>query len=196
MTLTEISEVVGARIVGPDGCDARPEEGELVVDAPVVTDSREVTPGALYVARVGETTDGHRFVPAARDAGAVASLTTRPVEGAVCLVVDDVQEAFVALSRHVVDTLAAPERGSEALVVVGITGSSGKTSTKDLLAHVLRGSGETVAPVGSLNSEVGVPLTVCRVTGATRFLVVEMGARGIGHIEYLCLLYTSDAADE
>ena len=185
MTLTEIAEVVGARIVGPDGGDARPEEGELVVDAPVVTDSREVTPGALYVARVGETTDGHRFVPAARDAGAVASLTTRPVEGAVCLVVDDVQEAFVALSRHVVDTLAAPERGSEALVVVGITGSSGKTSTKDLLAHVLRGSGETVAPVGSLNSEVGVPLTVCRVTGATRFLVVEMGARGIGHIEYL-----------
>jgi UDP-N-acetylmuramoyl-tripeptide--D-alanyl-D-alanine ligase len=68
---------------------------------------------------------------------------------------------------------------------VGITGSSGKTSVKDLLASVLSSVAETVAPVNSLNGEIGVPLTVCRVTPTTRFLVAEMGARGIGHIDYL-----------
>jgi UDP-N-acetylmuramoyl-tripeptide--D-alanyl-D-alanine ligase len=158
---------------------ATPEQAAaLVVDGPVVTDSREAGPGGLYVARIGAAMDGHDFVPAAAAAGCVAALTTRAVEGAVCVVVDDEQEAFVRIARHVVDSVPG-------LTVVGITGSSGKTSTKDLLASVLATAGETVAPVGSLNSEVGVPLTVCRATPATRFLVVEMGARGVGHIEYL-----------
>ncbi len=156
----------------------REQAADLVVDGPVVTDSREAGPGGLYVARVGAAMDGHDFVAAAAAAGCVASLTTRPVEGQVCVVVADEQEAFIRVARHVVDAV-------DDLVVVGITGSSGKTSTKDLLATVLVTAGETVAPVGSLNSEVGVPLTVCRVTPTTRFLVVEMGARGIGHIDYL-----------
>lgn len=155
-----------------------PPAADLVVDGPVVTDSREAGPGGLYVARIGAAMDGHDFVPAAAAAGCVAALTTRPVEGERCIVVEDEQEAFVRIARHVVDSV-------EGLTVVGITGSSGKTSTKDLLAAVLATSGETVAPVGSLNSEVGVPLTVCRTTPTTRYLVVEMGARGVGHIDYL-----------
>ena len=174
LSLTEIARVTGGVVEAPEGLDA----GAVVVDGPVVTDSREAGPGGLYVARVGEHADGHDFVVGAVERGAVAALTTRPVEDVACVVVADTQEAFAALARAVVD-------GVPGLAVVGITGSSGKTSTKDLLGSVLSTAGPTVAPVGSYNSEVGVPLTVCRVTPDTRFLVAEMGARGIGHIEYL-----------
>ncbi|MDF2143742.1 UDP-N-acetylmuramoyl-tripeptide--D-alanyl-D-alanine ligase [Knoellia sp. p5-6-4] len=174
LSLMEIADLTGGRLHGVD--DER--AAALVIDGPVVTDSREAGPGGLYVARVGEAMDGHRFVGAAGQAGAVAALTTREVEELPCVVVDDVQDGFAALARGVL--AAHPD-----VTVIGITGSSGKTSTKDLLASVLSAAATTVAPVGSLNSEVGVPLTVCRITPETRFLVVEMGARGIGHIEYL-----------
>lgn len=172
--LAEVVALTSGRLAGVTEADAVP----LLVDGPVVTDSREAAPGGLYVARVGEHADGHDFAAAAIGAGCVAALTTRPLEGLPCVVVDDTQEAFAALARAVVDR-------SPHLAVVGITGSSGKTSTKDLLGTVLATAGPTVAPVGSYNSEVGVPLTVCRVAPDTRFLVVEMGARGVGHIAYL-----------
>ena len=174
LSLSQIAALTGGRLHGISNQEA----SALVVDGPVVTDSREAGPGGLYVARVGESMDGHQFVGSARDAGAVAALTTREVEELPCVVVDDIQDGFVALARGVLQ--AHPE-----VTVIGITGSSGKTSTKDLLASVLSAAGPTVAPVGSLNSEVGVPLTVCRIANDTRFLVVEMGARGMGHIEYL-----------
>ncbi|HSF98002.1 MAG TPA: UDP-N-acetylmuramoyl-tripeptide--D-alanyl-D-alanine ligase [Ornithinibacter sp.] len=174
LTVTEVAHAVGGIVLAPDDVDP----SSVVVDGPVVTDSREAAPGGLYVARVGEQADGHEFVPDAVTRGAVAALVTRPVDGVVCVVVADTQDAFAALAREVVRRL--PD-----LQVVGITGSSGKTSTKDLLGTVLSTAGPTVAPVGSYNSEVGVPLTVCRVVAGTRFLVVEMGARGIGHVEYL-----------
>jgi len=174
LSLKEVAELTGGRLHGIDDQEA----AALVIDGPVVTDSRESGPGGLYVARIGEALDGHRFVGAARDAGAVAALTGREVPELPCVVVDDVQDAFAALARGVLDR--RPD-----LTVIGITGSSGKTSTKDLLASVLSTAGPTVAPVGSFNGEVGVPLTVCRITAQTRFLVVEMGARGEGHIEYL-----------
>jgi UDP-N-acetylmuramoyl-tripeptide--D-alanyl-D-alanine ligase len=174
LTLKEIADLTGGRLHGTDDAVA----SALVVDGPVVTDSREAGPGGLYVARVGESMDGHQFVADARAQGAVAALTTREVEDLPCVVVDDVQEGFAALARGVIAAHGE-------LTVIGITGSSGKTGTKDLLASVLSSAAPTVAPVGSLNSEVGVPLTVCRVTPQTRFLVVEMGARGVGHIEYL-----------
>lgn len=174
LSLTQVATITGGRVEAPEGVDP----DVLVVDGPVVTDSREAGPGGLYVARVGEHADGHDFVDAAVALGAVAALTTRRVEGVPCVVVDDTQDGFAALARGVVDRV--PE-----LAVVGITGSSGKTSTKDLLGAVLATVGPTVAPVGSYNSEVGVPLTVCRVEPDTRFLVVEMGARGIGHVAYL-----------
>jgi UDP-N-acetylmuramoyl-tripeptide--D-alanyl-D-alanine ligase len=173
MTLAEVAAVTGGRLEPADDATAR-----VLVDAPVVTDSREATPGSLYVARVGEHADGHDYTAGAAANGAVAALVTRPVPDVPCVVVDDTQEAFAALAGEVV-------RRASRLAVVGITGSSGKTSTKDLLGGVLATAGPTVAPVGSYNSEVGVPLTVCRVEPGTRFLVVEMGARGIGHIEYL-----------
>ena len=162
----------------PRRCRPAPTPTAIVVDGPVVTDSRESGPGGLFVARSGEHADGHDFVAGAVERGAVAALVTRPVDGVPCVVVADTQDAFAALAREVV-------RRVPGLAVVGITGSSGKTSTKDLLGTVLATAGPTVAPVGSYNSEVGVPLTVCRVTADTRFLVVEMGARGIGHVDYL-----------
>ncbi|HVD23062.1 MAG TPA: UDP-N-acetylmuramoyl-tripeptide--D-alanyl-D-alanine ligase [Lapillicoccus sp.] len=161
--------------------------GGIVVDGPVVTDSREAGPGSLYVARVGEHADGHAYVGAAHDRGAVAALTSRVVDELPCVVVDDVQTAFGRLARGVVDRATG-------LTVVAVTGSSGKTSTKDLLAQVLGTAGETVAPVNSLNGEIGVPLTACRVTPATRFLVAEMGARGVGHLAYLTTIAPPDVA--
>ena len=173
-SLKEVADVVGGRLHGIDDTAAQ----ALVVDGPVVTDSREAGPGGLYVARIGEAMDGHQFVADARDLGAVAAMTTREVDELPCVVVDDIQDGLAALARAVVDR--HPD-----LTVIGITGSSGKTSTKDLLAAVLSASAPTVAPVGSLNSEVGVPLTVFRVEPDTRYLVVEMGARGVGHIQYL-----------
>ncbi|WP_370892367.1 UDP-N-acetylmuramoyl-tripeptide--D-alanyl-D-alanine ligase [Janibacter sp. GXQ6167] len=175
MTLAHIAEVTGGSIAGTGDLDP----AEIVIDGPVVTDSREAEPGSLYIARVGEHADGHQYVGGAAAKGAVAALVTMPVDGLPHVLVTDVQDAFVALARHLVDS-----RGPS-LNVIGITGSSGKTSTKDLLGAVLAQDGETIAPQGSYNSEVGVPLTVCRITPTTAHLVVEMGARGAGHVRYL-----------
>ncbi|WP_270888974.1 UDP-N-acetylmuramoyl-tripeptide--D-alanyl-D-alanine ligase [Pedococcus sp. 5OH_020] len=174
LSLQEVAAITGGALHGIDA----PAAAAMMIDGPVVTDSREAGEGGLYIARVGEQQDGHRFVGSAAALGAVAALTTRRVDDLPCVVVDDIQAGMAALARAVVDR--HPD-----LTVIGITGSSGKTSTKDLLASVLAASAPTVAPVGSLNSEVGVPLTVFRVTAQTRYLVVEMGARGIGHISYL-----------
>jgi len=174
LRLAEIARITGGKV--HDGFDSA--GADPLVDGPVVTDSREAAAGSLYVARVGEAMDGHQFVAAARAQGAVAALTSKPVADLPCVVVEDVQAAFVLLARALLGRNAHT-------VVIGITGSSGKTSTKDLLSFVLQRHGETVANVGSLNSEVGVPLTVCRITPSTAYLVLEMGARAIGHIDYL-----------
>lgn len=181
LTLVEVAGLTGGAVQGSSGPAA------VVVSGVVSTDSRECGPGSLYVARVGEHADGHDFVAAAAERGAVAALTSRVVPGLPCVVVDDVQTAFGRLARGVLDR--APD-----LHVVAITGSSGKTSTKDLLASVLAAHGETVAPRNSLNGEIGVPLTVCRVTPTTRYLVAEMGARGLGHIAYLTTIAPPDVA--
>ncbi|MCI1261329.1 MAG: UDP-N-acetylmuramoyl-tripeptide--D-alanyl-D-alanine ligase [Tetrasphaera jenkinsii] len=173
-TLARLAEITGGDLFGIDPAAA----AGVVIDGPVVTDSREAGLGSLYVARIGASLDGHDFAGRARDAGAVAALTTRTITDLPGIVVPDEQAAFVAIARDLVDR-------ADDLRVIGITGSSGKTSTKDLLAQVLAAAAPTVANVGSLNSEVGVPLTVCRLEPDTRFLVVEMGARGIGHIHYL-----------
>jgi UDP-N-acetylmuramoyl-tripeptide--D-alanyl-D-alanine ligase len=120
--------------------------------------------------------DGHDFAEAVVAAGAVAVLASRPV-GVPAIVVADVQAALGALARHVVERLGA--------TLVALTGSAGKTSTKDLIAQVLRSKAPTVFTPGSLNNEIGLPLTALSATEETRFLVLEMGARGIGHISYL-----------
>jgi UDP-N-acetylmuramoyl-tripeptide--D-alanyl-D-alanine ligase len=154
----------------------------LVVDD-VCVDSRAVTAGCLFVAIRGERVDGHDFAAAAVASGAGVLLTAHPVQdlsGAdlPCIVVDD---PVLALGR-----LAAWVRRERlSCAVVAITGSSGKTSTKDLVAAVLGGVGPTVSAVGSFNTEVGLPLTILSADEGTRFLVLEMGMRGPGHISYL-----------
>jgi UDP-N-acetylmuramoyl-tripeptide--D-alanyl-D-alanine ligase len=167
----QIAEAVGGELVGVDPA--------AVVDAAVVIDSRKIEPGGLFVAFNGEKVDGHDYVTAVTEAGATASLTTRPIEGSPCIVVENTQAALGELARLVISKL--PE-----LVIVGLTGSQGKTSTKDLIAQLLAPYGETVAPAGSHNNELGHPLTALQANERTRFLVAEMGARHIGDITYLC----------
>ncbi len=150
----------------------------------VVADSRAVAPGDLFVAIPGDRVDGHDFIPAAAAAGAVAALSTRPADLPTVVVPDPVA-ALGELARSVVAAL--PD-----LTVVAVTGSSGKTSTKDLLAQVMARRGPVVAPAGSMNTEVGLPLTALDCGPDTRTLVAEMGARGLGHIAYLCSLTPPD----
>ena len=155
----------------------------------LTADSRTVTDGSLFIALPGERVDGHDFVPAARERGAVAVLVARPVDSGLSLVVPDPLAALGLLARNQVD------RGrAGGLRVLAVTGSVGKTSTKDLLAQLLEPSAPTVAPAGNLNNELGLPLTIARIDGRTRFLVAEMGARGIGHIAYLCRIAPPDVA--
>ncbi len=189
LTLAEIATGTDGILRLPADVDAALPLGEAtVIDGPVVTDSRLLGPGGLYVARVGEHADGHDYVSAAAQAGALAALVQREVPGVPIaqIVVSDTEIAFGLLAREVIE--AAGQR----LQVVAITGSSGKTSTKDLLAHVLSQFGPTVAAQESFNSEIGVPLTVCRITHETRYLVVEMGARGLGHLRYLATIAPPD----
>jgi UDP-N-acetylmuramoyl-tripeptide--D-alanyl-D-alanine ligase len=169
LTLGEIARVTGGSLHG---------DASAVVDGEWVIDSRRAGPGGMFVAVVGEKADGHCFAPAAMAAGAAAVLGTLPV-AAPSVLVDDVPAALAALARFVL-------AGLPAVQVAGITGSSGKTSTKDLAAQLVERLGPTIAPVGSFNTEYGLPLTVLRATEATRYMVLEMSARGIGHIAYLC----------
>ncbi len=190
LTLAEIATAVDGHLEGADGA--------VVVTGPVVIDSREVVPGSLFVAITGERVDGHTYARAAIDAGAVAVLAERPVPGVPTIVV----RHGVAESRNVdqptvvaLGALAgAVRRRLEGTTVIALTGSSGKTSTKDLLAHVLGGLGPTVAARGSQNNEIGFPLTVLAAREDTRFLVLEMGARQVGHIAALCAIARPDVS--
>jgi UDP-N-acetylmuramoyl-tripeptide--D-alanyl-D-alanine ligase len=172
LSLAEIATVVGGQTHDiPDP--------SVQVTGPVVLDSRQAGPGCLFAAFAGEHVDGHDFAEDVVAAGAVAVLGTRPV-GVPAVVVDDVQLALGALARHVVRRLGA--------TLVALTGSAGKTSTKDLIAQVLSRKAPTVFTPGSFNNEIGLPLTALGATEETGFLVLEMGARGIGHIRHLCEL--------
>ncbi len=168
LTLAEVATAVHGRHVGDP----------TIVVSSVTIDSRQVVAGGLFAALSGDRHDGHDHVPSALAAGASAVLCTRDVP-APHILVPDVAVAIGRLARFVHDRL--PQ-----LTTLALTGSSGKTSTKDLLAQILRGHGATVAPPGSFNNELGVPLTVLRCEDTTRYLVLEMGARGVGHIAYLC----------
>ena len=172
LTLAEVCEIVSGR--PSDIPDA-----QVPVTGSVVADSRQAGPGSLFVAFDGERVDGHDFAVGAVESGAVAVLATRPV-GVPAILVEDVTAALGALARHTVATLG--------MTVVGLTGSVGKTSTKDLIAQLLEQLGPTVFPHGNLNNEIGLPLTALRADAQTRHLVLEMGARGVGHIRYLAEL--------
>lgn len=169
MTLAQLAELAGGTLDGADP-GAR-------VHGPVVVDSRQVRPGGVFAALRGEHVDGHDFARSAVDAGAAAVLAARPC-GMPAVVVDDVPVALGRLARAVHDRLPGA-------TVVGVTGSSGKTSTKDLIATLLGRLGPTVAPRESYNNEIGHPLTVLRADISTRYLVLELSARGAGHIASL-----------
>ena len=171
LSVAQVSEIVGAtadRIADPGA----------IVTGPVVIDSRQARPGSLFAALPGTRADGHDFAADAAATGAAAALVTRPV-GVPALIVPDVLAALAALARAVVDRLPG-------LTIAAITGSAGKTTTKDLAAQLIESLGPTVSPKNSYNNEQGHPLTVLRVTEQTRYLVAEMSARGPGHIAELC----------
>lgn len=178
-----IAEAVSGRLVGSD----------VSVTGSVVTDSREAQAGSLYVARRGESADGHAFVAGAVARGAVAVIVEHEVDEAVAqIVVEDSTEALGALARAHVEAL----RAGGALDVIAMTGSVGKTTTKDLLLQIMSADGPTVAPKLSFNNEVGLPLTVLLADENTRHLVLEMGASGPGHITYLTGIVAPDVAIE
>lgn len=179
-------------------------KGELAGDLPpdpstsafdvskIETDSRSCVLGSTYVARVGEAADGHDYARAAAENGAKVFIVERPLPdvSAPQIVVPDATEALGLLAKaHLADL-----RGEGQILVVGITGSAGKTTTKDLTADVLRHFGETVAPILSYNNEVGCPLTVLKANRSTRYLVLEMGSSGPGHLDYLTDIAPLDVA--
>ena len=168
LSLADIAAIVGGTLTAADP--------ELTVSGKVEFDSRKVVPGDLFLAIAGTRVDGHDYAGAAIDAGAVAVLATRAVPVPAILVADPIQ-AITALARAVARRLPAS--------IIGITGSSGKTSTKDLLAQVLAGAGATVATPASFNNELGYPYTVLLADEKTRYLVLETSARGVGHIRHL-----------
>lgn len=171
LTLAELATITGGEAHG---------DPETRIGPDVVIDSRRATPGALFVALPGEHVDGHDYVTAAAEGGAAAALATRLADPAVpTVIVPDAVDGLAALAHALVTE-------ARQLSVAGITGSSGKTSTKDLVAQVLGDAAPTVAPQGSFNNEIGVPLTATAVNADTRYLVSEMGARGLGHVAHLC----------
>ena len=169
LSLAQLAEITGGAL------DEVPDAGALVT-GPVVIDSRQARPGGLFAALPGTRVDGHDFAAAAAAAGSVV-LAARPV-GVPALIVADVHAALADVARAVVRRLPG-------LTIVGITGSAGKTTTKDLTAQLVETLGPTVANRDSLNNEIGHPLTVLRVTQDTRYLISEMSARGPGHIAAL-----------
>ncbi|MGN6794845.1 MAG: UDP-N-acetylmuramoyl-tripeptide--D-alanyl-D-alanine ligase [Streptosporangiaceae bacterium] len=171
LSIDKIARITSATI------DSVPDPAALVT-GPVVIDSRQVLPGSLFAALPGERADGHDFAAVATDAGAVVTLGTRTT-GSPALIVADVPAALGRLARAVVDRLPGLE-------IAGITGSAGKTTTKDLAAQLIGAFGPTVAPQNSFNNEIGHPLTVLRADANTRYLIAELSARGPGHIGALC----------
>ena len=170
LPLATIAEITGASL------DAGTDPG-AVADS-VVIDSRKAGPGSLFAALPGEHVDGHDYAAAAIGAGAPAVLASRPV-GVPALITPDVPGALAALARAVAAALPG-------LTIAGITGSVGKTTTKDLAAQLVERLGPTVAPQGSYNNEIGHPLTVLQATADTRYLVLELSARKAGDIAWLC----------
>ncbi len=175
LTISQIAKSMSGEIVRGDAA--------RVVSGEVQTDSRQIDSGGIFFAKLGENEDGHDYVGDAFSQGATLAVVSRPMEQIPIdqILVPDTVRALSDLASFVLSMV----RANGQLKVVGITGSNGKTSTKNMLEKVLSSQGETVAPVASFNNEVGLPLTVLRLTEQTRFLVLEMGAAGIGSIDRL-----------
>lgn len=184
LTLGEIANAISADLIG---------DSEIVVSSSVETDSRLIKPGSLFFAKPGEETDGHLFIGKALEAGAVAAVVEHKVTDEIPqLIVRDSVIALGLLAKYVVSKV----KQQGALKVIGVTGSNGKTTTKNMLREVLSTMGETIAPDESYNNEVGAPYSMLRINEETKFLVVEMGAGGFGSIRYLAQMAEPDLAIE
>ncbi len=185
LTLAEIASAVDG-VLQLGSTDASPE---TIVDGAVTTDSREIGPGDVFFAKRGEFDDGHRFAPAAAAQGAALLVVEHALDLDVPqVVVADTVEALGALATSVV----ARVRSLGRLRIVGVTGSNGKTTTKNLLRAVLERVGPTVAARASFNNEVGAPITMLELTEDTRYLVAEMGASAVGEIARLVRMARPD----
>lgn len=183
MTAGEIAETVSGVLHG---------DPQSPVDGSVETDSREIRPGSVFVAMPGEETDGHRFIGAAVSAGAALILCERPLAAdepdVPHIVVDSALTALGDLAREVVRR----GRADGDLTVIAVTGSNGKTTTKNMLQAMLERHGPTISPIKSFNNEVGGPMTMLRLRPETRFLVLEMGASRVGDIASLIAMAKPD----
>ena len=171
-----IAEIVAGTLAGDD----------VEISAAGAINSSLVEQGGIFFALVGEKADGHQFVGDAFSHGAVLAITSKPVKERHILVAD-VSAALTSLARYVRSELTD-------LKVIGITGSQGKTTTKDLLRHLLSLHGKTVAPAGNYNNELGVPLTILQCDRSTRYAIIEMGARHSGDIAHLASIARPDIA--
>ena len=170
----KIAEIVGGKLIGSD----------VTVTAAPVFNSKSAVPGSIFLALVGENADGHQYISDAFANGAVLAITTREVSER-CIVVNDVMTALNQLAKFVRSSL--PD-----LKVIALTGSQGKTTTKDLLNHILSTVAPTIAPAGNFNNELGAPITLLQCGANTKFCILEMGARHIGDIAALCSIATPD----
>jgi UDP-N-acetylmuramoyl-tripeptide--D-alanyl-D-alanine ligase len=181
LTVEQIANAVSGQVTGSE---------TVSVAGSVETDSRLVQPGSLFVAKPGEVTDGHLFVIKAQESGAAAAIVEKLVSGVTIpqVLVADSVAALGLLAKFVLEQV----RIHTDIQVVGITGSNGKTTTKNMLREVLSKFGPTIAPIESFNNEVGAPYSILQVTNETKFLVVEMGAGGEGSIDYLAQIAKPD----
>ena len=185
LSLAEIADATRGTLL-LDGTAATPE---TVVSGLSTTDSREVVPGTIFFAKPGEVTDGHLFAPQAVEAGAALLVVDHALDLPVPqLLVADTVVALGDLATEVI----ARVRALGTLKIVGVTGSNGKTNTKNLLRVILEQLGPTIAPRASFNNEVGAPVTMLEVTEETQYLVAEMGASGIGEIARLVRMARPD----
>ncbi|NUQ87381.1 MAG: UDP-N-acetylmuramoyl-tripeptide--D-alanyl-D-alanine ligase [Glycomyces artemisiae] len=170
MSLAQVAAVTGGKL-------SETADPEAVVTGGVEFDSRKAGPGGLFLAIPGAKVDGHDFAAKAHEQGVVATIATRPVD-TPAVYVDDAVAALTRLAKHIAANAKAR--------IIGVTGSNGKTSTKDLIGQLCARLGPTVATEANFNNELGHPYTVCRTTPETEYLVLELAARGLGHITQLC----------
>lgn len=181
LSAEQIASITGGKLVA---------DPAVTVTGSIVIDSRLVESGSLFVAIVGENSDGHDYAQGAVAAGAALVLGSKEVAGVPMVIVEDPQAALGLLAKAHLEAL----RLSTDIKVVGITGSAGKTTTKDLIGQILSTQGETISPAGSFNNELGLPLTVLKASQTTKFLVLEMGANAQGDLEYLTRIAPLDVA--
>jgi UDP-N-acetylmuramoyl-tripeptide--D-alanyl-D-alanine ligase len=170
MSLAQVAAVTGGKL-------SETADPQALVTGGVEYDSRKAGPGGLFLAIPGAKADGHDFAAKAHAQGAVATIATRPIDSPA-VYVDDAIAALTLLAKHVASVAKAR--------IIGVTGSNGKTSTKDLIGQLCARLGPTVATEANFNNELGHPYTVCRVEPDTEYLVLELAARGLGHITQLC----------